>query len=227
MLHAAGMDTTRRTLVLVTALVLAPVAARAQEPEPPGECTTTTTVHCTGAAAKYAVPGAVAPAPAAPVAAPTVAAPPPPAYYPPPMVVNLKLGDGWQLLQHSDGSWWRERTVSTPSTSMVTTGAIVFGASWLASGIASMTTDHTMGPVGWLPVLGAWFNAASMDSSCYDCNDHSDRKMATALWALDGIAQAAGFVALLVGLSAGPKKVERQPVTFVPTFGGVGAAGQF
>jgi hypothetical protein len=216
MLFGGGMNTTRLVVLVAT---LAPVAARAQED--PGECTTTTTVHCTGAAAKYAVPGAVAPQ-AAPQPPPPVIAPPP-VYYPPqPMMVNLKLGDGWQLVQHSDGSWWRERSVSTASTGMVTTGAILFGATWLATGIASMTSDHSSGAMGWWPVIGAWINAAASDS-CYNCSNG----LATTLYVLDGLAQAGGFVTLLVGLAAGPKKIERQPIRFVPTFGGAAAVGQF
>jgi hypothetical protein len=229
-----------KRMVLVATVALLPSLAHAQS-EDPGECTTT--VHCTGAAARYAVPGAVQPAaPPPPMAPPPI---PPPAYYPPPAypnnVVMLDLrkleSDGWKLVQHSDGSLWRERHVSTASPAVWGTGLALFAASWLGSGIGSLVSQNGLGPLGFLPVFGAWGNAIAAsghnnctyyDSYSYNC---SDRKGELAGWAIGGIAQAAGFTMFLVGLASGPKKLERQPVMLAPgavgSGGGLNAVGQF
>ena len=210
--------------------------ARAQS----GECTTTTTVHCTGDAAPYAVPGAVAPAPAPPAYPPPPAYPsppvyPPPAYYPSANLMLLKPdSDGWKLSQHPDGSLWRERERSTSSPGVWGTGLAIFTVSWLGTGIGSLESENGLGPLGFLPVFGAWANAIAestrnnCDGYYVGCDNHS---AATAGWAIAGLAQAAGFTMFLVGLASGPRKVERQPIMLVPgavgSGGGLNAVGQF
>src|SRR5438128_1338709 len=99
-----------KRVILITALMTsAPVRAQSDS----GECTTTTTVRCTGAAAPYAVPGAIAQPPIVvqPAPQPPPPAIPPPSYYPP-NVVMLDMrrleSDGWRLVQHTDGTLWRE-----------------------------------------------------------------------------------------------------------------------
>ena len=52
------------------------------------------------------------------------------------------------------------------------------------------------------------------------------------MWAVDGLAQAGGFVTFLVGLAAGPDKLERMPLTvgaasFVGGGSGIALSGHF
>ncbi len=243
----------KRILVRFAAVAVAaaPVVAGAQQPvaEEPAECTTTTTVHCTGAAAKYAVPPISQPQPIvqpAPLPPPPPVIPPP-AYYPQPYpnVVMLDLrrleSDGWKLVQRSDGSYWRERQVSTASPGVWGTGLAIFAVSWLGTGIGSVATDSGVGPLGFLPVWGA-FAAAISESSNQDCtytrgsydsgySTCSDHKGQVAGYVIGGLAQAAGFTMFLVGLASGPKKIERQQVFVAPgvvgSGGGINAVGQF
>ena len=183
--------------------VAPPVAAPA--PNEPSECVTTTTVRCTGAAAPYAVQAAQPE---------TVVLPPPPPAPPPPQVIVLdprKLGgDGWKLAQSPDGCWWRERKTSTGSPAMWGTGLGLFVASYFAGAIGGMASDGN--PFGFWPVIGPMVSAAFTDGE------------ARTLWAIDGVAQAGSFVIFLVGLAAGPDKIERQPITFGPmAFSGGGS----
>ncbi|HEX8954265.1 MAG TPA: hypothetical protein VF945_20565, partial [Polyangia bacterium] len=73
---------------------------------------------------------------------------------------------------------------------------------------------------GWWPIIGAFVNSSFNSGG------------AQVLWAVDGLAQAGGFVTFLVGLAAGPDKLERCPLTVGPaTFvgggSGVALAGRF
>ena len=210
-------------------MMLLPSIALAQQPLPPaedpGECTTTTTVRCTGAAAPYAVMPPPAPAPVV-VAPPPPAAPPPPvaAPAPPPQIVILdprKLaGDGWKLTQDASGCWWRERKTSTDSPGVWGTGLAFWLGGYAAAVIAGMQQGG-ISEFGWWPIIGPMMNAAFTNSD-------SGR----ALWAVDGIAQAGGFVMFLVGLAAGPDKIERQPIqlgatSFVGGGQGIALSGRF
>jgi hypothetical protein len=146
------------------------------------ECTTTTTVRCTGG----------------PLPAPQFAP---------------------QLM-------WHDEPVSTANPRVWGAGLALFGASWLAAGVVSL--DHSALPaIGFFPVIGAWMAAASNRNDCSQTKLGCDNAPNTALWVLDGVAQAAGFVTLLVGLSAGPKKIERRPILVVPTGAGFSAIGHF
>src|SRR5437660_166737 len=140
-----------KRLIWITALMTsAPALAQSEA----GECTTTTTTRCTGAAAPYAAPGAVAQPPPAPVIVQPPPAPlPPPAWYPQPNVVMLDVQrlerDGWHLAQHADGTLWRERERSTASPAVWGTGLAIFSASWLGSGIGSIESHNGLGPLGF------------------------------------------------------------------------------
>jgi hypothetical protein len=229
----------KRPILIFALMTAAPAFAQYE----PSECTTTTATKCTGAAAPYAAPNAVAQPPVIVQPAPQPQyAPPPPAYYPQPNVVMLDMrkleSDGFHLVQHEDGTWWRERERSTSSPAVWGTGLAIFSASWLGSGIGSLESANGLGPLGFLPVFGAWANAIAESgrSSCtydysYGQSSCSDHKGAVAGWAIGGIAQAAGFTMFLVGLASGPKKVERQPVMLAPGMvgsgGGLNAFGQF
>jgi hypothetical protein len=202
-------------------LMLLPSIALAQQPLPPaddpGECTTTTTVRCTGAAAPYAV------MPPPPPAAPVVAPPPPPPAAPPQIVVldpRKLAGDGWKLTQDAQGCLWRERKTSTDSPAVWGTGM----AFWLGGYAAAIIGGMQQGGInyfGWWPIIGAMMNTA-----------FSDSPEGKTLWAIDSVAQAGGFVLFLVGLAAGPDKVERQPINigpaaFVGGGSGVAISGRF
>ncbi|HEY2747417.1 MAG TPA: hypothetical protein VGL86_22495, partial [Polyangia bacterium] len=187
-----------------------PTLAPAEEPD---SCTVTTTVRCTGAAAPYAVQAAQPTA--APVAAPPVLAPPPP------LILDAQVvRDGWKLTQDPDGRLWRERKRSTPSNAMWGGGLTLFLATYLAGGIGGMASDG-LGEIAWWPVIGPMFAAVFTDSST-----------ARALFAVDGLAQGTGFVLFLVGLAAGPEKLERMPVSIGPVSlagggSGVALSGRF
>jgi hypothetical protein len=187
------------SMLLLPSIAFAQPALPSIPPAPaaePSECVTTTTVRCTGAAAPYAVQP------------PTVVVPvPPPAPAPPPQVIVLDphklVGDGWKVTQSPDGCWWRERKISTASPGMWGGGLALFVTSYAAGAIGGMAGEGN--PLGFWPVIGAFTSSAFTHDN------------AQILWAVDGIAQAGGFVLFLVGLAAGPDKIERQPITFGPT----------
>jgi hypothetical protein len=203
------------TLILLPSVVLAQPAV-APAPLPPaedqGECTVTTTVRCTGAAAPYAVQAAQ-PAPAEPpivIQAPP--APPPPVAPSPPIVPSQALildarhlvGEGWRLTQSPDGRLWRERKVSTESPAMWGGGMALWLTTYFAGAIAGqMQGDFNQ--VAWLPIVGPMLLAGFSSGSGTQ-----------ALWAVDSLAQGTGFVLFLVGLAAGPEKIERLPVSVGP-----------
>jgi hypothetical protein len=212
-----------RALALM--LMMVPSMALAQQPLPPaddpGECTTTTTVRCTGAAAPYAVMPPPAPAP------PVVAPPPPGREDDSPVQPRIVIldprkltGDGWKLTEDASGCLWRERKRSTDSPAVWGTGM----AFWLGGYAAAIIGGMQQGGIsefGWWPIIGPMMNAAFTDSD-------SSR----VLWAVDGIAQAGGFVMFLVGLAAGPDKLERQPIhlgaaSFVGGGNGIALSGHF
>jgi hypothetical protein len=216
------------TIMLLPSVVFAEGPAPLPPAEDPGECTVTTTVRCTGAAAPYAVeaarpqPPVVIQAPAPPPPAPVMS--PPPMMLPPAGAIILdprQLGDGWRLVQSSDGCLWRERKVSTDSPAVWGTGM----AFWLGGYAAAIIGGMEQGGgniFGWWPIIGAFVNTAI----------NSNNGGAQTLWAIDGIAQAGGFVTFLVGLAAGPDKMQRLPLTvggasFVGGGSGVALGGRF
>lgn len=199
------------------AVVVAPVAV-APAPADPSECTVTTTVRCTGAAAPYAVPAAqpqtvVVPAPPSPPAAPVA---------PAPAAVILdarQLGNGWRLVQSPDGGLWRERKISSDSPAVWGTG-MAFWLGGYAIGVIAGMEEGNANLLAWWPIIGAFINSSFNSGT------------AQALWAVDGIAQAGGFVTFLVGLAAGPDKLERHPLAVTPASfvgggSGVALSGRF
>ena len=184
----------------------APAPAPMPQPLPPlpddGECTVTTTVRCTGAAAPYAVQ-------AAQPQAPIVVQPAPPPPVTPPQIMYLDtrhlVGDGWKLTQSADGRLWRERRVTSESPGMYGAGLTIWLSTYAASIIGGMMQGG-IDMIGWMPIIGAMVNAGIGSS-----ND-----TAQGLWAVDSLAQGTGFVLFLVGLAAGPEKLERMPVSFGP-----------
>ena len=179
-----------------------------------GECTVTTTVRCTGAAAPYARAGSAAAGAGgdAAAAAAAVAAPPPPrraaagaADHPRPArssaatagsvvqshrrtaVARAQALD--RLARQCGAPGWRSGSAATPPASSAATAEGGFNA-------ASRR---------W-PIIGAFVNAGVRTAA-----------RAQVLWAVDGLAQAGGFVTFLVGLAAGPDKMERLPLTVGPT----------
>lgn len=179
-----------------------PGAAAAPMPgAEPAECVTTTTVRCTGAAAPYAVQAAQpqpvvvpAPAPQQPIVAP--------APLRPTIVLDPRaLRGGWHLVQSPEGCLWRERKVSSDSPAVWGTGL----AFWLGSYFIGAGVAQTRGnPLLWWPIIGALTT-----SSFTTGNDQ-------VLSAIDGVVQAGGFVTFLVGLAAGPDKIERMPLSIGP-----------
>lgn len=208
---------------LALSMLLLPSVAWAQFAPPPippapaaepSECVTTTTVRCTGAAAPYAVQ--------APPAETVVVPSPPPAPPPPPQVIVLDphkfVGDGWKVTQSPDGCLWRERKTSTSSPAMWGAGLGLFVASYFAGAIGGMAGGNN--PFGFWPIVGPMVSAAFTNGQ------------AQVLWAVDGVVEAGSFVVFLVGLAAGPDKIERQPITFSPAMfpgggGGVSLSGRF
>jgi hypothetical protein len=208
------------TMLLVPSIAFAQPAVLPAQPLPPpvddtGECTVTTTVRCTGAAAPYAVQAAQPQAPVIVQQAPVVVQPPvvapvapaAPAAPPQPlMVIDARhlVGEGWKLTQSEDGRLWRERRVSTDSPAMWGTGLTIWLGTYAAGILAGMVQGGIM-EIGWMPIVGAMCNAGfSGDGS------------GKALWAVDSLAQGTGFVLFLVGLAAGPQKMERLPVSIGP-----------
>jgi len=216
------------TMLLLPSIALAQAAPPAPLPRPPaaidpGECTVTTTVRCTGAAAPYAIEAAKpeapvviqAPAPPPAPTAPQMLAPPPGA-----IVLDPRaLGDGWRIVQSGDGSLWRERKISTDAPGVWGTG-LAFWLGGYAAGVIGGMEEGSANLFAWWPIIGALVNTSFNSGT------------AQAMWAIDGVAQAGGFVVFLVGLAAGPDKLERVPLTVGPaTFvgggSGVALAGHF
>ncbi|MGZ3426856.1 MAG: hypothetical protein ACXVCV_09420, partial [Polyangia bacterium] len=165
-------------------------------------------------AAPYAVQPALPPQPL--VAPATLPAPPAPIILDP-----RQLGDGWRLVQTPDGCLWRERKISSDSPAVWGTGM----AFWLGGYAAAVIGGMQQGGgniFGWWPIIGAFVNTAI----------NNNNGGAQTLWALDGIAQAGGFVTFLIGLAAGPDKMQRLPLTvgtasFAGGGSGVALAGRF
>ena len=198
-------------LVFVPTVVLAQAPPIAPAPPPPAaepsECVTTTTVRCTGAAAPYAVQGAQP--------QPIVVPAPPPARA---IVIDPRaIGGGWHLVQSPDGGLWRERKVTTDAPGVWGTGlALWLGSYFIGAGVAQARGN----PLLWWPIIGALYTSGFTSGE--------DQVLS----AIDGVVQAGGFVAFLVGLAAGPDKVERLPLTIGPmgvvgSGGGLALAGHF
>lgn len=197
--------------------VVAPAPAAAAPAAEPSECVTTTTVRCTGAAAPYAVQPAPPPTVVVTPPPPPVAAPPPPAPAPAPILLDPRLLNGWKLVQTPEGCLFRERKISTDAPGVWGTGLAVWLTSYFAGAIGGQVGEN---PLGWWPVIGAFVTSSFTSGG------------PQVLWAIDGVAQAGGFVTFLVGLAAGPDKVERLPLTVGPMAvagagSGIALAGHF
>ncbi len=92
---------------------------------------------------------------------------------------------------------WSERKVSTPLPGMWGAGLGLWVASYAVGAIAGASSND---PFGWWPILGPIAASALSHDT------------AQVLWAVDSVVQVGGFVVFLVGLAAGPAKVERVPV---------------
>jgi hypothetical protein len=87
-------------------------------------------------------------------------------------------------------------------------------AFWLGGYAAAMIGGTKTGyPLGWLPIMGPWLNASFTTGT------------AQLLWAVDSVAQAGGFIVFLVGVAAGPGKLERLPLHIGPAAFAGGAQG--
>ena len=205
------------------------------------------------AAAPPAPPASAAPAPpaadaAAPPAAPPAAQPappppPPPYYHPddpaayapeeprePPRELPYYEGEpkppGYVLVER------RRR-------GLVIGGALTLGIPYAIS-VSVAAGGQYDDSTGWLlaPVVGPWITAGRLDDDCsddgldFDCNDYAG---ARTLLAMDGLAQAAGAVMLVVGI-AFPKRlwvrdytteVSIAPVRLGRSGYGLGAVGSF
>jgi hypothetical protein len=215
-----------RALAVALVFMFVPTLAWAQSPAPiapaadPSECVTTTTVRCTGAAARYAVPTApptvVVPVPPPAVAVPVPAATAAPA--PPLVVIDPRLlGGGWRVVHAPDGSLWRERKVSTDAPAVWGTGLAFFAGSYFIGASVAQVQGN---PLLWWPVIGAFWTSSFV---------HGQDQI---LSAVDGVMQAGGFVTFLVGLATGPEKLERLPLTIGPMAvagggSGIAIAGRF
>jgi hypothetical protein len=123
-----------------------------------------------------------------------------------------QLGDGWRIVQSPDGCLWRERKVSTDSPAVWGTG-MAFWLGGYAAGIIAGMQQGDVNVFAWWPIIGAFVNSA-----------FNNGDSAKALWAIDGLAQAGGFVTFLVGMAAGPDKMQRLPLTVTPaSFAGGGS----
>ena len=103
---------------------------------------------------------------------------------------------------------------------LVIPGAIIFGVFYSIS--VSVASGHDFGgDEGWLavPVLGPFITASKLDKECdsYSCEEPVDTRT---LLAMDGVAQVAGSVLLITGLTLKQKVYVRRysaELTAVPT----------
>jgi hypothetical protein len=129
------------------------------------------------------------------------------------------LKDHWTLVQAPDGTLSRARERRRPHAAVVGVAATVFLGTYVAG--AAYVGAQGDGAIGAMPVIGpmvaAWLFATTPG--------------ARAGMVVDGVVQGFALVTTLVGLSAGPKWIERQPLHVVPTLmpggGGVGVSGRF
>ena len=201
------------------AAALPPPAALPADAADTGECTVTTTVRCTGAAAPYAVQAAQ---PQAPV---VIQAPPPVAARraPPPQIIldpRQLGGDGWRVVQIA-GRLLVARAQGLDRFA----GGVGHGHGVLARRLRGRRhRRHGRGRLQPVRLVA--------DHRRLRQRRASTSGSAQALWAIDGLAQAGGFVTFLVGLAAGPDKMERLPLSVGPASfagggSGVALAGRF
>jgi hypothetical protein len=144
---------------------------------------------------------------------------PPPASPPVYVLDPRQLGDGWRVVEGPDGCLLRERKISTDAPAVWGTG-MAFWLGGYTAGIIGGMQEGGAGAFAWWPIIGAFVNTAFTSGGTQ------------ALWAVDGVAQVGGFVTFLVGLAAGPDKLERRPLSvgpaaFVGGGSGVALSGRF
>ena len=225
------------TSLLLPALAHAQTAPPSAEPAEPSECTTTTTVRCTGAAAPLALPpeNSAPPSYAQPPAYPPPQAnpypyPPPQAYqpsayaYPPPCPIP-PLGDlaHGRLVIDPDGSLWREKEVKRGTPGLWAPGLALWLGTYFATVVGGLYgKDFEWAPSSF-PIFGA-FGSAYIAGA----DGHGS---AAALYAFSGLTQAAGFVMFVAGAVSGKPKLARTRVymSAVPLQGGggLGLSGRF
>jgi hypothetical protein len=184
-----------RSLV-VLAVLLSSVVARAQVPAPePSECTTT--IRCTGAAAPYAVNPPAAP--------PVVVAPPvaPNAYLPPLQLPSPTIvGRDWVVFTAPDGTLWRMRNARQRNAAVWGTGLAFWMGGYLTASIGGTMVGD---PLGWLPVFGSIFGTI-----------FGGDPGVTTMFAISTLAQVGGIVAFSIGLHS-TDHFEKEPLTIGPT----------
>ncbi len=202
-----------RTLSILAALCV-PGLAAAQAPICLPEVATITVDVPTGRCAAT-IPPAPAPVVSAPVvSAPIVPAPAAPAWGSPPPLWPAPPGAAWTLpppppVQLPVQEETRElRALWIP-------GALILGAGWIASGVATVAgdSDAMARGLGFLPVLGPWIQLE---------RGGNDPLLTLSLW-VSGIAQAAGLAMTVIGATV-RRRVRSVDVALAPTEGGAALA---
>ena len=137
---------------------------------------------------------------------------------PPPIDLDL-VGHRWQIMQDSDGRLYHVRKVRTARLAVWAPGLALWLSSY-AAGVVGGAYEDGGASLAWLPCAGALVKSIITTDATQ------------ILWALDAGAQVAGLVTFIVGLAAGPYKLERRPIVAGPVAfagggGGLAVSGRF
>lgn len=166
-------------------------------------------------------PVVAAPVVQAPVVpAPVVQAPAAPAWGSPPLRWPAPPGAAWTLPPPPRVELPVVEEQTRELRGLWIPGALILGAGWIASGVATLASDSDAMArgLGFLPVLGPWIQLE---------RGGNDPLLTLSLW-VSGIAQAAGLAMTVIGASV-RRRVRSVEVAIAPTEGGaaLAVAGRF
>lgn len=102
----------------------------------------------------------------------------------------------------------QDETYTTMNTPLIASGIVLFGASYGGAAIAAATSDNEHDDRLWVPIAGPWLDLSER-GDCNIQNEACDNQTTTkVLLVADGVLQAAGAAAVVVGALT-PRTVHR------------------
>jgi hypothetical protein len=101
-----------------------------------------------------------------------------------------------------------------PDTTVLGSGVVVFGGTYLASAIVAGTSSHPGDHYLWAPIVGPWLDMANRCSGIGPCEVDTGRKV---LLGFDGVFQALGLLSVASSFLMPPRRsralASREPTT--------------